>query len=190
MRSKRIDFIEGVRDGYVIYEDGRVWSDFKKGFLRLTIHCKGYHQAVLQVNGKPKRTGVHRLVMLAFNPIDNADEYQVNHIDGDKSNNHLSNLEWTTCKENIHHAMEHGLRGDFKGENNGQSVLTEADVRQIVELIKQKVSYSTIAKQFGVSKGTIAHIKTGRNWGWLTKDLFQEPSTTIENVAKEKDFGE
>lgn len=62
----------------------------------LKIHSKGYSQA--KVNGQ--YIHVHRLVLLAFNPIENYEYYQVNHKDGDPSNNRLENLEWCSSKEN------------------------------------------------------------------------------------------
>lgn len=52
---------------------------------------------------------VHRLVMEAFSPIANSDELDVNHIDGNKKNNNLSNLEWCTRRENLIHAVNMGL---------------------------------------------------------------------------------
>ncbi len=52
---------------------------------------------------------MHRVVATAFCPNFNQDEYNVvNHIDSDRSNNHYKNLEWTTTKENLEHAMTHG----------------------------------------------------------------------------------
>lgn len=66
-------------------------------------------------NGKRRNFPVHRLVLTMFSPIKNMTELQVNHKDGDKHNNSLSNLEWCTTQENIAHAVKMGLRDD-KGE--------------------------------------------------------------------------
>ena len=68
----------------------------------------GYYVVTLYKNGKSKQWYVHRLVAMAFLPNDENKE-TVNHIDGDKSNNCLSNLEWATYSENVHHAIETGL---------------------------------------------------------------------------------
>ena len=56
----------------------------------------------------------HRVVLSTFCPLLDDSNYQVNHIDGNKSNNNLSNLEWCTCKENIQHAIQHKLTDNTK----------------------------------------------------------------------------
>lgn len=75
----------------------------------------GYHRVSMKINGKQKLTLIHRLVALKF--IENTENKpQINHKDGDKSNNYASNLEWTTCKENVDHAFKTGLRVAPKGD--------------------------------------------------------------------------
>ena len=71
---------------------------------------KGYHCVALIKEGKAKVFRIHRLVIEHFGKARPSEEHQVNHIDGDKSNNHIENLEWVTPKENTRHAMENGLR--------------------------------------------------------------------------------
>ena len=73
--------------------------------------CRGYLHVILNKDGHFKACTVHRLVANAFIP--NADNKpQINHIDGDKANNRVDNLEWVTQSENIRHSYETGLRGD------------------------------------------------------------------------------
>ena len=89
----------------------------KTGKIRIpsTINS-GYHKLSLsKAKVKYSRT-VHRLVMLTFSPIPNASKMQVNHIDGDKKNNNLSNLEWVTCGDNHRHAYETGLKDSTKNK--------------------------------------------------------------------------
>ena len=65
--------------------------------------ANGYLRVGLRVNGKQKTFLVHRLVALVFNPVKNSGAMQVNHIDENKANNNITNLEWTTAKENTNH---------------------------------------------------------------------------------------
>lgn len=95
---------------YVIYADG---SDFDSKLNQLVpqnISGSGYVTVSLtDDDGNHRGYFVHRLVKLAFDPIDNPEIMQINHIDGDKTNNNTNNFEWSACRENIHHAGRNGL---------------------------------------------------------------------------------
>lgn len=99
-------------DGYKFYyfssdEPQRILKPWlRKGYGRIEIHT---------IEGKKKTPSVHRLVALAFIP--NPDNKpQVNHIDGDKLNNHINNLEWVTNQENHNHKMKMGLNVSLGGD--------------------------------------------------------------------------
>lgn len=101
---------------YKIDEEGNVFSNFKTKDGVTWIPLKnvldkgvGYYLVTLYREGKPRANQfIHRLLSVAFHP--NPDNKpHVNHIDGDKTNNALSNLEWATYKENSQHAVDMGL---------------------------------------------------------------------------------
>lgn len=81
----------------------------KEHIMILKLHPTGYYYVNLRLNKKPLTKKVHRLVALTFcqNP---ENKPEVNHIDGNKQNNHASNLEWTTPKENCRHKLQMMLR--------------------------------------------------------------------------------
>lgn len=91
---------------YIISSNGRVTSLKTQKELKYYIHkTKGYR--FIAINGKTIL--LHRLIATTF--IANPNNYpEVNHKDGDKSNNCMSNLEWCTPKQNTQHAINHGLR--------------------------------------------------------------------------------
>lgn len=90
--------IEGF-ENYIIYSDGRVFSKYKRIFLSPRMCRGGYSFVNLYQSRKMKSVKIHRLVALHFIP-NPANKPCVDHIDGDKSNNHVSNLRWATISEN------------------------------------------------------------------------------------------
>lgn len=102
-------------EDYEIDEYGNVYRNKNK--LKPQVHNKGYLRVYLSKNGKVSKKYIHRLVAETFIPNPN-NLPQVNHIDGNKKNNNVNNLEWVTSKENIIHAFKTGLSVIPKGENN------------------------------------------------------------------------
>lgn len=107
--------IPGYEGLYQVSNFGEVKSFYKfrdgkkERILKHAINDSGYKIVVLTKNKKPKSLRVHRLVALTF--IDNFENKpQVNHIDGNKLNNNINNLEWCTNGENEKHAYKLGLK--------------------------------------------------------------------------------
>lgn len=113
------------------------------------------------------RRSAHRLVAQAFIP--NPDNKpQVNHIDGNKFNNHVSNLEWVTSSENIQHALINGLKKS--GENNYLSVLTNEQVKWLRAVYKpydKEFGAIPLARKFGVSEQTIRVAIRGKHYKFI-----------------------
>ena len=94
--------IAGYEGLYAITEDGKVWGYRHQGFMAQRKNRGGYLYTGLRKNGKKRSYEIHRLVAIAYIPNpENLPE--VNHKDENKSNNHVSNLEWVTHKENVNH---------------------------------------------------------------------------------------
>ena len=125
-----------------------------------------YKKVSLKINGKFNTKAVHRLVALSFIP--NPDNKpQVNHIDGNPSNNLVTNLEWVTNSENQLHAYNTLDRKPQSGENNGMSKLTYDDVLYIREQALTRGRYygrKELALKFNVSEGTIKEVVTNKIW--------------------------
>lgn len=145
-------------------------------YLRKGKPCKqsksnlGYMTVGFTVNNKKVNKYVHRLVAEAF--ITNMNNYpQVNHIDCDKTNNRLYNLEWCTNSENHIHATKNGLnklhlhRVAYSGEKNGRSLLTKEQVLEIKQkYIPYKYSAKKLSKEYNVSESCITHILNNTSW--------------------------
>lgn len=129
--------------------------------MKTQINKLGYEQ-VLLYSDVNKLTLVHRLVMTTFKGID-PDKTEVNHIDECKSNNKLSNLEWSTRSENALHSSH-----KFTGSKSGTSLLHEWDVLRVCEMIDAGYSQTDIGELFEVSNHAIHKISKGVNWPKLT----------------------
>lgn len=122
-----------------------------------------YCQINLYRNNKMKVFKIHRLVGLAF--IKNIHNKPfINHIDGNKQNNHISNLEWCTAKENIIHAFDNNLMNVPHGEKHVRAKLTSKDVLKIRDDFKIGVKQNYLANKYSVCKQTINNICHNKIW--------------------------
>lgn len=122
-----------------------------------------YGYVELWKNNKGKKFRIHRLVAETFIPNTLGKE-QVNHIDGDKKNNCVSNLEWVTPKENIRHAIENDLSSIKYGSKNLASKLKEEDVKYIRENARINKSVKELSEIYNVSTTTIYNIINYKKW--------------------------
>ena len=153
-----------VRSEDRVIKDSNEFKRSYKGRLRKTFLSNGYEYVNLSKKDIQKKFRVHRLVADAFLKNRLNKEY-VNHIDGNKLNNILSNLEWVSSKENTQHALEKGLLNPPIGERAGSSKLTESDVREIKVLLKHtSLNNKRIASKYGVDASTISYIRNNKTW--------------------------
>ena len=166
--------IPGFEGRYAVTEDGRVWGYEKRGigigkgrwkkerWLPLRLGRGGYMYTSLNKNSTQSVFSVHRIVALTYIPNPNCLP-QVNHKDGNKHNNSLSNLEWCTPKENTAHALLTGLKA--VGEQSHNSILKKSEVEYIKKNYKPHVvTQISLARKFSVSREAINGIINGRNW--------------------------
>lgn len=165
------NFIPELKDRYFINEKGELFTDYGKTQLKDCMKNGYVKNGLVLKNGKSRHYFRHRLMMLCFNPREDADKLQVNHIDGDKTNNSLENLEWCTNQENRIHAVRLGLAASLKGEENPASKLKEEQVLDLIVDLLNHVPYSILTEKYNCSKSTISAIRNKRNWTYLTKDI-------------------
>ena len=154
MWKKYLENYEASIDGHIRNsKTGRVLHEYvgKDGYLRT------------QFDGKTRL--VHRVIAQTF--LENPEDLpEVNHIDGCKVNNSVSNLEYCTRNDNLRHAYEHNLR-NAKRTNNARCKLTEDDVAYIKKnYIRGDKTYGAIAlaKHFNVAPQTICAVTSEQNW--------------------------
>lgn len=154
-------YLNGEKSKYFITEDGKVISSAYKGKVGRYHELKdssdhdGYRIITLNHRGKKYTRKLHRLVADAYIPnLYNLP--QVNHIDGDKSNNTVDNLEWVDSVSNIHHAMDHNLRYSI---SNPDKIMKICDMLENTDK-----SFRDIANECGVSVSVVTKIKEKQIW--------------------------
>lgn len=102
-----------LKDMYMVSNCGRIWSAARNQEMKQSQNKHGYLRLSLEVSGKTKEYKVHRLVAKTFipNPLNLR---EVNHKDGNKTNNNINNLEWVTPKENVNHAYANNLHSNVR----------------------------------------------------------------------------
>ena len=104
---------------YEVSDTGIVRNKRTGLIIRGKVDHKGYLTVGLRRTGEPQRTAmIHRLVLMAFVGMC-PEGYQANHLDGDKGNNRVENLEWVTPSENMRHSYAIGIRKAMRGALNG-----------------------------------------------------------------------
>jgi hypothetical protein len=156
---------------YQISNTGKIKSFPRHGasnvekILKQSKDSSGYPIICLTKDSKRCTRAIHRILAEVFitNP-ENKEE--VNHIDGDKCNCILENLEWVTKKENMAHAVINGLH--TRGETHSSAKLTEKAVLAIRGLYASgKYTYKNIALMFSVSAPTIQGVINRRYWNFV-----------------------
>lgn len=145
----------------VVYSNGKIYSYASKTLVT-SLHKLGYRYVTIKTEVGWKKIFVHRLVAEGFLPPQE-DKPFVNHIDGDKQNNKLLNLEWVSKSENQLHSTK-VLKKNMRAKHS-HAKLTEDNVVEIRRLLDKKSSLKNIAALYTVSISCVSSIKTGRTWG-------------------------
>jgi hypothetical protein len=151
-RVRSLDRIDATNGNHRILK-GRV--------LRPGLNGNKYLHVILYDRGSKKGIRVHKLVALAFipNPMGFS---EINHKDGIKTNNVVTNLEWCNRSYNMNHAVSMGLFGGGKGENHGMAKLSNSDVLFIRK--NPDMPVIDVALLFKITKTNVRNIKNNKTW--------------------------
>ena len=160
--------ISGYEGLYQISNFGRVKSFYFRNPRILKPHkVKGYSNVELYKNKKKKQFYIHRLVMENFCPIENMNVLDVNHKDEDKSNNHISNLEWMTHKDNLNYGSRaEKARMKMQGKNSSRSKKVRCVEKNVIYEALREAERQLGIPATNISKACKGKIKTAGGYHW------------------------
>ena len=174
---------------YYITTSGDVYSDINNAGnrrsvlhkLTQTIGRDGYYWVGLKGSNK-KMKKIHRLVAETFIP--NPDNLPVvNHIDGNKLNNNVDNLEWCTYAHNTRHAVLNGLLHHNTGEDHHSSKLSNEEVRNVIQLTLDGYTNEEIAEQFCIHSRYVSLIRHKKRQISIWEQYFKDVEPMISDKA-------
>lgn len=153
---------------YEVSNLGRIRAIYIRGIkrnkiLKPKLTKKGYLEASLYKEGGHKSFALHRLVAEAFIP--NPNNYPtINHMDGNKQNNNISNLEWCTYKENIIHAYRTGLKHGIRGKDHSSSKkIAQLDLEgNLIKVWESSMEIERTLKELNVDQACVIACCRGR----------------------------
>lgn len=156
-----MNIIETEYEGFRVDDQGNVYG--KRGnILKGCIDRCGYREVCLSLKGKQKSVLVHRLILKSFKPCENMDKLDVNHINGNKLDNRLINLEWCTRSENINHSYKNRLQDNATNQYGNFKVISQEEVELMKILRLEGKTQKEIAKTIGCSTKTVRkYLKRG-----------------------------
>lgn len=160
-------WVKGYEGIYKVSNIGNVMSmdnrnGRKPGYIKkLYVGKRGYKVTDLKYqNRKRKNVKVHRIVAEAF--IDNPlSKPQVNHINGDKHDNRVHNLEWATAKENTRHAIKNGLLVPLTKNHSYNMKYSNEQCQDVIRRVKSGMKYAEAGEIYSMPYSTVAHLIRG-----------------------------
>lgn len=151
------------KDGVYIGVDGHLYD--KKDKPKSRMSRNGYYVCRKMINGHQYHLMEHRVIW-CWHKGDIDDKLEINHIDFDKTNNLISNLELVTRKENVNHSRDNLLKSIKRGVDSPNAKLTKEDVQLIRYLRKNGYSQKETSNLYGMSnETTISRVLTGARYG-------------------------
>lgn len=166
--------IEGIPDYYYVDEFGTIFSFYRgvKSIRKIEVSHDGYERITLSCGkkGQMKKFFVHRIVAMFY--LENPDNLPiVNHKDGDKTNNHYTNLEWTTVLGNTQHAYANNLITAVSGDKHYQSYISNETVIKIYEdYLYNGLRNCEAVNKYNISRQVASSIRLKKSYRSILKD--------------------
>lgn len=151
---------------YSVTADGKIFNTKTNKFVKTHIMGDGigYLRCTIRIDKKSHSFLVHRMVAETY--LRNVSELEfINHIDNNRTNNNVTNLEWVTRQGNVNHML--AQRRQMHGERHFRAKLNNALVTSIRALYRAGQKISSLAKQYGVSSSVMRSCIKGKTWKYV-----------------------
>jgi len=196
IKTEEVDFkwvyINGEKTMYIISSDGRLFNMNTNNEIKIPINkYTGYNGVNLVHNGKKYYKMAHRLVAETFIP-NPENKRTVNHIDGNKNNNKVTNLEWATDRENVNDAWDRNCCNPKYGDKCNFTIYSDELIENVCSMLEDNVSISEIMEVTGISYhairdilfyGTRSNISSKYN---INPDNYKPKIFSFDNDTSEK----
>ena len=176
---------------YSCDEDGILYGVKGIPLKSNTSQTTGYKTITVREEGEQKQYRVHRFVFECINSRSIGEGLVINHIDGIKTNNHPSNLEEITYKENTGHAFSIGLMKPQMGEANGCAFLTAEIVRNIIrDIMSKNLSNFELEDKYKIHNKHISLIRNKKRWKFIFEELEFKEYHSIKSEYIKRDIAD
>jgi hypothetical protein len=176
----RIIPLAHFEERYLVREDGNIISTRSNQFIKPSLNPNGYLKFTFCRDGLTQQKSIHRIVAEHFlpNPYHHS---QVNHIDGNKINNVVSNLEWCSATHNNNHALKIGLRPGFMSMDDRLALIERVLAGEIIGDLAEEVGRGRESLSGMLRRAADA---SGQRDAWNSEMRRRRRDAAIRNLAK------
>ena len=157
------------RSSYNIFEDGTIETLGDGKAASTYTHKDGYIYCSLFIGGTPLLKSMHQIVAEVWLPPAPLDgNYEIDHIDDNRANNHKDNLQWLTRSQNVKKSFDTGTSSNT-GVENGNCKTDVGVIHEICKILESGATSATL-RGMGYDYGLVRRIKCGSAWNSISKD--------------------
>lgn len=172
--------LDNEESNYSIDKEANIYSHITNKYLKPKVSKNGYLRVTLYHNNRRYEKYIHRIMMETFCPIIYGDRDEVNHIDSDKTNNKLENLEWCNRHENIKHSIKSGIYS-----NKHYKIYPDDTIHEICKELEKGVKDKYICRKFNIDQRYLSDIKNGKVRKNISS-LYKITNTKKDRISKVK----
>lgn len=180
--SFRRYYHEGVPTSYFVSPCGKIYSEINNILLNPSKNHRGYSMCKFRQGKVQINTTVHKLVALVYIGPKPGPKYQIDHKDGNKDNNHYTNLEWVTPRENIIRSWRLGLSKSRRGDANSNTRYSDEFMEKVIQFLKDGGTIIEASDRFNIPRSYLYGIVRGNSRKGLAERMNLDCSKIYDKI--------